>query len=160
MIARIILLAAALALAGCATDGGPKSSVAGSCAVFERPAYALRGATQYDQDVADKYVESGVAGCHWARPAPRPAELDRQPPPKAAIAAPAPHRGFLARVRHKVAGVAARVRRHPQPPPVPVQATFPDQPVAPVTAAPDAPEPPPAPPPPRSRTEQLLRPNG
>lgn len=159
MLRIVSLIGLALWLGGCATDG-LKSSVAGSCAVFERPPYAVRGATQYDQDVADKFVESGVAGCNWDRPAARPPELDRMPAPKP-VAAPAPHRkGIVARIKHKVAKAAAKVTGRPAAAP---PATFPDAPVAPVTATPVAPEPPrpPAPPPaPRSRIEQLLRPNG
>lgn len=154
------LVALAMLLAGCATDG-LKSSVAGSCAVFERPPYAVRGATQYDQDVADKFVESGVAGCNWARPAARPPQLDRAPAPKPVAVAPAPRRkGIVARIKHKVAKAAAKITGRPA---APAPAAFPDAPVAPVTAAPVVPEPPPAPPkapPERSRIEQLLRPNG
>ncbi|MCP1832850.1 hypothetical protein [Bradyrhizobium sp. USDA 4545] len=161
MISRIIaLIGLTLWLGGCATDGvGFKSSVAGSCAVFERPPYAVVGKTQYDQDVADKFVESGVAGCNWPRPAPRPPELDRAGAAKPVTAKPAARsRGIVARLKHKV----AKIVRRPAPAPAPAPATFPNQPVAPVTAAPAPPEPATVPPPPpeRPRILQLLRPNG
>lgn len=155
MIRLVALVVVALLLAGCATDG-IKSSVAGSCAVFERPTYAVLGKTQYDQDVADKFIESGVAGCNWDRPAARPPELDRMPSPRLVVTQPARRPGIVARVKRKVAGVAAKVTGRA---PAPAPAAFPDQPVAPVAATPAAPEPVPAAPP-LSRIEKLLRPNG
>lgn len=76
MVSVLAAAAAALLLAGCNMQT-LQGSVAGSCAVFERPPYAVRGATPYDQRVADGFVESGVAGCGWQRPAARPPELER-----------------------------------------------------------------------------------
>lgn len=70
-----------IVLSGCVTTGGG-SVAGGECKVFERPPYAVRGVTQYDQDVADNFVESGVGGCKWERPAARPAELDAAPAPR------------------------------------------------------------------------------
>lgn len=87
-------------LGACVTDG--TGSVAnGECRVFERPPYAVRGKTQYDQDVADDFVESGVAGCKWARPAPRPPEMDA-PKPVRAVAKPVKKRTLIQRVKAKL----------------------------------------------------------
>lgn len=98
----LILLALAPALAGCDPQT-LKGSVAGSCAVFERPPYAVKGKTQYDQGVADNFVESGVAGCNWRRPAARPASIE-VPSSRGAVAAPAAKkRGLLKRIKDRAA---------------------------------------------------------
>lgn len=127
-------------LGGCVTTGGG-SVTGGECKVFEAPKYAIRGATQYDQDWADSTIEGGVGACKWVRPAPRPAELDA---PKAA---PKPHKlpakkNWLWRLKwpHKAVAPVVNV------PEVPVAVT----PIA---------DPPPAPPPaPRSVIDELLNP--
>lgn len=96
----LILLLATPLLGGCMQT--LKGSVAGSCAVFERPPYAVKGKTSYDQGVADNFIESGVAGCRWARPAARPASLDSQ-----IYKTPRPShvkkRGLLRRIKDRVA---------------------------------------------------------
>lgn len=123
----LLLLVAAPLLGGCETLTG---SVAGSCGVFERPPYAVRGQTQYDQNVADNFVESGVAGCNWQRPASRPAAIEAQPAPKAA--APARRKGILKRIRDRIAlpkpfpAAAEPVAPTPEPPTVGLPLPAPD----------------------------------
>jgi hypothetical protein len=115
-----------------------RGSVAGSCSVFERPPYVVQGKTAYDQGVADNFVESGVAGCHWKRPAPRPASIDAAPGRK--VMPQAKRRGLIKRIRDRV--LPARVESAPAP--------------AVVTPAPIAP----APLPPRRPIDELLDPRG
>lgn len=140
-----------------------KSSVGGSCAVFERPTYAVRGKTPYDQNVVDNFVESGVGGCNWARPAPRPPQLDAAKPRQPSMVAPArkPARkpGILSRIKHRVQSVWPEPQVLPQvvAPEAPVSETL-----TPVDAAVPA-EPvqaPPIvmPPPRRSAIDELLNP--
>jgi hypothetical protein len=136
----IAVLAALPVLGGCMQTF--KSSVAGSCGVFERPPYAVLGKTRYDQDVADKFVESGVAGCSWKRPAARPASLDALVRRKA-TAAPVKRKSFVKRIRDRI--LPPKVET-----PAPVEVPVP-------TAAPD-PVPPPALPP-RRPIDELLRPS-
>lgn len=122
------------ALAGCVTTGGG-SERGGECKVFERPPYAVRGVTQYDQDIADNFVESGVGGCKWKRPAARPPEMD---------AAPAPHR--VVTIKKKKPAWLQMLR-------------WPAKAIAPVVIVPEAPAPPVTPPPaPRSAIDELLHP--
>jgi hypothetical protein len=136
---QVIRRAAALLLVamlgGCVTTGGG-SVTGGECRVFERPPYAVRGVTQYDQDVADNFVESGVGGCKWTRPAARPAALDATPVAKH-VAKPVKRRSLVARVKAKVWPGAA---------------------VAPVEAVPDMPAPTPRAAP-RSVIDELLYPS-
>jgi hypothetical protein len=143
---RTLIILLVLPLAGCDWQTF-KSSVAGSCAVFERPPYAVLGKTSYDQGVADNFVESGVAGCNWQRPAARPASLD------AAVRQKAPalkkKRGLIKRIKERVwPRAAAPVVVVPEPPVV-----------APIAAEPAPPAAPPPPPPPRSAVDELLSPN-
>jgi hypothetical protein len=153
---RIVVLTfglCAFVLGGCAEH--LPNSVKGSCEVFERPPYAVRGKTQYDQAVADKFVESGVAACEWPRPAARPAQLDAAP--KAVKATPAPvkkkRRGFIKRVKEKIWPSQEQ----------PADALTPSDVSTPATAAEtDHPQPEPTaapPPPPRSALDRLLHPN-
>jgi hypothetical protein len=141
--ALVILLLASV-LGGCATE--PRGSIAGGeCHIFERPAYAVRGKTQYDQDWVDGNVEAGIGGCKWARPAPRPPELDAAPGTKPAVVKPAKRRGLFRRIKDHVLpkkwpDKAAPVATTPEPPPV--------------VAAP----PPPPPPKPRDPVDELLHP--
>jgi hypothetical protein len=102
----VMLLPLGLLLGGCEWQTF-KSSVAGSCAVFERPPYAVRGKAAYDQDVVDNFVESGVAGCNWTRPAPRPPQLDAPAGRKVAVASPPKARPDPADPRPRAAGQAA-----------------------------------------------------
>jgi hypothetical protein len=137
MLRMLIIILLAPLLAACEFQTF-KSSVAGSCGVFERPPYAVRGKTAYDQNVADNFVESGVAGCNWKRPSPRPASLDAAPDRKVAPA-PVKRRSLVKRIRDRI--LPPKVET---PPPV-------------VVAPPAAePEPPPAP---RRPIDELLRPS-
>lgn len=124
-------------LGGCVTTDGP-GSVSGTCSVFTPPTYAVRGATQYDQDWIDPTIEGGVGACHWPRPAARPAVMDA-PQPKRHVPLPKKRPGLVARVKAKVWPTAA---------------------VAPVVAVPE-PEPAPVAPPaaPRSAIDELLNPS-
>jgi hypothetical protein len=130
------------ALGGCVTTQGP-ASVSGECAIFEAPRYAIRGKTQYDQDWADSTIEGGVGGCHWTRPAPRPAALDAPHPTPKPKPAPVKKPTALQRIKAKV---------------------WPTKPVAPVAVTPIAlplpPEPTPSAPPARSIIDELLNPGG
>lgn len=56
------------------------ASVEGACAAFARPEYAIKGKTRYDQYWISIMIETGIAGCGWKRPLPRPASLDAEPP--------------------------------------------------------------------------------
>ena len=134
-----IVLAAPL-LSGCMQHF--QSSIAGTCKVFERPPYAVRGATPYDQNVADNFVEGGVAACNWKRPAPRPASLDAPVKGGAVAVVPVKRKGFIKRIRDRVLPARAE-------PPAAVSAP------APVVAAPEPAAPPPAP---RRPIDELLRP--
>lgn len=133
---KLLWLILILPLCGCITTN--QGSVAGGeCKVFEAPAYAIRGATQRDQDWIDPTIESGIGGCHWARPAPRPAEWDAAAKPKVAKKRP----GLVKRIKAKVwPDAAAPVVETPTEPPAIV-----------------APEPMPIPP--RSALDRLLRPS-
>jgi hypothetical protein len=51
-------------------------SVKTLCDVLQRPEYAIKGKTVYDQDWADVMEESLIAACGWKRPLKRPAILD------------------------------------------------------------------------------------
>lgn len=140
-LASIALLA--LLLAGCASRG-PASIAGGECRIFEAPQYEVRGKRAYDQDWIDSQVEGGVGGCHWHRPAPRPAAIDAGAAAPGA-AKPTRRRGIIARIRDRVL---------PAGPQFPVAAP----PIEPVPAiAPPAP-PQPAPSPPRSAIDRLLQP--
>ena len=46
---------------------GP-ASVEGVCRIFPRPEYVVRGQSKEDQYWINIVIESGVAGCGWARP--------------------------------------------------------------------------------------------
>ncbi|KGT79295.1 hypothetical protein MA20_12760 [Bradyrhizobium japonicum] len=141
-LASIALLA--LLLAGCASRG-PASIAGGECRIFEAPKYEVRGARDYDQDWIDSQVEGGVGGCHWNRPARRPAAIEASPAPRVAPAKPA-RRGIIRRIRDRVLPTRSTPPAAAAPievPPAPVIAPAPD----------------PAPPrPPRSALERLLQP--
>lgn len=148
------LCVASLVLAGCAEHGPIGSEKGGECKIFPPPKYAIRGATQYDQDWADDTVESGVGGCRWPRPAPRPALLDTASAKPVAV--PAKKHGIIRRIKDKVKKVESRFVS-PKPPVLPT----PEPPAAPTISAPAvivaAPEPP-KPAAPRSRLDELLHP--
>jgi hypothetical protein len=151
LLSGLTLALLALPLGGCDWQTF-KSSVAGSCAVFERPPYAVRGKTPYDQDVADNFVESGVAGCDWPRPAPRPAALDVTPG-KVVVTTLPKKRGIIRKLRDRI--LPAKVPDWP-PAAAPID--------IPIVPAPAEAEPPPAvveapPQPPRSALDRLLHPD-
>lgn len=135
-----------LLLAGCASKG-PASIAGGECRIFERPQYEVRGKRDYDQDWIDSQVEGGVGGCHWKRPAARPASIDAAPGHKAAPA-PVKRKSFVRRIRDRVLPRKGEIPAAPAPiAPAPAVASEP----APAAA-------PPAPRPPRSAIEKLLQP--
>lgn len=113
------------ALAGCAGTKLPASVAGGECRVFERPEYTVKGATQYDQDVVDNFVESGVGGCNWKRPLPRPAGWTTHTVGGKTVPVPAKKRaGIVKRIKERVFAPEA-------PPPVAI-APIPPKPVDPV----------------------------
>ncbi|UPJ31594.1 hypothetical protein [Bradyrhizobium sp. CW1] len=135
-----------LLLAGCASKG-PASIAGGECRIFERPQYEVRGKRDYDQDWIDSQVEGGVGGCHWKRPAARPASIDAAPGHKAAPA-PVKRKSFVRRIRDRVLPPKVEIPAAPAA-------------IAPAPAAASEPAPaaaPPAPRPPRSAIEKLLQP--
>lgn len=148
----LILFAAAGMLAGCATKNGlPTTIEGGECQAFERPPYAVQGRTQYDQRVADGFVETGVAACGWQRPAARPPEIEARPAVRpVAKSIPAKRPGIFKRLRQR-ATPAAYAPSMPAAAPVAIYPT--PTPAVPV----EAPKPVPVDPP-RSRLDDLLRP--
>lgn len=142
-----VLLLTAPLLAGCVTTG-EGSVTGGECKIFEAPRYAVKGARPYDQDWIDSQIEGGVGGCKWARPAPRPTELDapltKRAAPKAK-AAPKKKGSWIWRMRPS--GVW----------PTKVVVPAPEQPV-PVTPISDPAPAAPAPEP-RSAIDELLNPD-
>ncbi|MCK1569004.1 hypothetical protein IVB08_34670 [Bradyrhizobium sp. 173] len=143
-IISIVLLAGLLG--GCASRG-PASIAGGECKIFEAPKYEVRGERDYDQDWIDSQVEGGVGGCHWKRPAARPASIDAASGHKAAPA-PVKHKSFVRRIRDRVLPPKVEIPAAPAPiAPAPAVASEP----APAAA-------PPAPRPPRSAIEKLLQP--
>lgn len=155
------ILAVALFLGGCASHRGPGSIAGGECKIFEAPKYAVQGKTQYDQDWVDSTIEGGVGGCHWKRPAQRPAELERPGVQVKAAPKPAAKRhSWFTRVKTKVVSTF-----HRKPSEAPSSApAFPDTQVAPIVQVPapeikeQAPQQPTVAPAPRSRIDQLLHP--
>lgn len=113
---RILALLMLTPLLGGCLHTGTGSVSGGECKIFDGPKYVVRGATQYDQDWIDPTIESGVGGCKWARPAPRPASFDAAPASKA-VTKPVKKRGLFRRVKDRVwpkASVAPVVQA-PQP---------------------------------------------
>lgn len=143
-IISIVLLAGLLG--GCASRG-PASIAGGECKIFEAPKYEVRGQRDYDQDWIDSQVEGGVGGCHWKRPAARPASIDAAPGHKASPA-PVKRKSFVRRIRDRVLPPKVEIPAAPAPSaPAPAVASEP----APAAA-------PPAPRPLRSAIEKLLQP--
>jgi hypothetical protein len=107
MIPRLAIIAGlGVMLAGCETLRG--SIAGGECKVFEPPQYAVRGLRPYDQHVVNSYVEGGVGACGWARPAPRPAELDAAPAKARPIAPPKKKHGIVRRAADRAKAVWTR----------------------------------------------------
>lgn len=148
MIRSITIAAIALLLAGCG-HRGPASIAGGECRIFEAPPYEVRGRRAYDQDWIDSQVEGGVGGCHWKRPAPRPAAIEATAPASSAASRPGKRRGIVARIRDRV--LPAKVA---PPAAVPVLEAAPPAPA--IERPPEVA--PPAPRPPRSAIERLLAP--
>lgn len=161
-LALLLLLAPLLGACASKPLGG---SIAGSICkgIIERPEYAVKGATRYDQDWIDPTIESAGGACHWAPPAPRPPELDAQPAPKVSPM-PAKKRGAWRRLSDR-AHQLLRKNVWPKKPAAPVE-PLPDLPKMPATQAPISPPPAamrlPAPavpmPRPRSALDELLFP--
>ena len=142
---RFLFLVLLAPLLGGCFQTGPGSVAGGECKIFERPTYVVLGKRSYDQNWIDSQIEGGVGGCHWRRPAARPAELDAVPGRKAV--APVKKRGIIRRIKQRVwPKAAAPVLPTPEPPPPPVVAK-------------PAPVPPLPPPKPRSALDELLHPN-
>lgn len=139
MMRFVVIASLALLLAACASRG-PASIAGGECRIFEAPQYEVRGQRAYDQDWIDSQVEGGVGGCHWKRPAPRPASIDAGAAAAPGAAKPARRRGIVARIRDRV---------------LPAKPEFPAA-APPIEPTPAPPRP--APRPPRSALERLLEP--
>ena len=138
------LLMLALPLGGCDWQTF-KSSVAGTCPAFEAPRYVVKGKRPYDQDWIDGNVEAGIGACNWARPAPRPPQLDAAAS-RAVAPVPARKRGLLKRIKDRIVPASA-------PPAVPVAEP------APIAAEPIVVAPIVEPPKPRDPVDELLQPN-
>lgn len=65
-----------------------KQAADASCEAFQRPPYAIKGATPYDQRWADGNTEAGIGACGWPRPEARPPSLDAPRPAAQQKAAP------------------------------------------------------------------------
>jgi len=63
---RFIILAAALALAGCV--GYRPASIEGECKVFSDPGFAVQGKRLKDKQWIGKTQEQGITVCGWKRP--------------------------------------------------------------------------------------------
>ena len=137
----LAVLCSTATLGGCPGTSLPGSVAGGECRVFERPPYAVLGKTRYDQHVADTFVESGVGGCGWQRPAKRPASLDVAPGQKVAAVAAPKKRGLFKRIRDRLT-----TKKEPVP------FLPPEAPPAPIAVVP-APVPPP-----RDPVDELLHP--
>lgn len=75
--AVVLASLAAFTLTACGPEREkPVASVKGECRVYKRAAYAYAGKSRHDQQWIDEQIESGVAGCRFKRPDPRPAAWD------------------------------------------------------------------------------------
>jgi hypothetical protein len=119
-----------------------------SCEAFERPEYAVKGATPYDQKWANGITEAGVGACKWERPKPRPPELDAKSPVAGAKAPPpaakpkAPKLSLGARIKRAIVPQAAAAPVTPAAEPLVEQRPVPAITILstkPVPAAPDDP---------------------
>jgi predicted RNA methylase len=57
---------AAILLSGCQTTG--RASLAGECAAFQNPGFAVQGKRRMDQQAVDRFLETGIVTCGWSRP--------------------------------------------------------------------------------------------
>jgi hypothetical protein len=88
----VVLALVGVAVGGCATKPTVGSVAGGDCKLVHTPQYAIKGATDYDQEWSDDVTEALVRGCKQSRPKARPAALDAPPPvvtPAVPPAAPA-----------------------------------------------------------------------
>lgn len=115
-----------VALAGCAGTPRPASVSEGECRVFTPPKYVVLGKTTYDQDYIDGEIEAGVGGCGFARPLPRPPELDAAPRKKHVAPLPKKKPKLIQRVKESIWPTTQLptiiVDGPPEPPPAPVVA--------------------------------------
>lgn len=103
---KLLSIAACIAtvtLAGCGGDNRPASALGGECKIFPRAETEIEGKTATDQRWIDNTIESGVGGCGWQRPAPRPPEIDATPiAPVVATIKPVKKLGVIARVKARL----------------------------------------------------------
>jgi predicted RNA methylase len=67
ILAKLALMMLALAaLSACQSTG--RASLAGECAAFQNPGFAVQGKRRIDQRAVDKFLETGVVTCGWPRP--------------------------------------------------------------------------------------------
>lgn len=86
-----LVIASALALAGCATQRVTVATVeGGACKVAHTPNYVVLGKTNYDQGWVNRTTEGLVVGCGQPRPLARPASFDAKPAKAQPVAAPPP----------------------------------------------------------------------
>lgn len=62
----VLAVVAAIWLTGCQTTG--RASLAGECAAFQNPGFAVQGKRRLDQRVIDHWLETGITVCQWPRP--------------------------------------------------------------------------------------------
>lgn len=106
--------------------------------MFERPAYVVLGKTDYDQNWIDGNIEGGIGGCKWARPAPRPPELDTVAgyvPPAKPI--PPKRKKLFQRIKERIKPAAAQAAPAPLQPQPEIRHVAPG-PTAPPPAPPQA----------------------
>lgn len=82
----MLVAAAGISLAGCASDNRIATVKDGASKIFSPPPHVIKGATRVDQSWIDETIESGISGLGWKRPGPRPPGLDAVKP----VAVPAP----------------------------------------------------------------------
>jgi hypothetical protein len=61
-----LLLIVAFSASGCQTTG--RASLAGECAAFQNPGFAVQGKRRMDQQAVDRFLETGIVTCGWQRP--------------------------------------------------------------------------------------------
>jgi hypothetical protein len=61
-----LLLVFAFSASACQTTS--RASLAGECAAFTNPGFAVQGKRRLDQRVIDHWLETGVVVCNWPRP--------------------------------------------------------------------------------------------
>jgi hypothetical protein len=66
LVKLLLLVFAAAVLSGCQTTG--RASLAGECAAFRNPGFAVQGKRRVDQQAIDHFLETGISVCSWPRP--------------------------------------------------------------------------------------------